>query len=199
MKHCRVCGELKPLAAFHRKSDAKDGVMSTCKVCRSAEATEQYKTDKRKLLTAKRAYEENPDLLRARQRLYRERDPARSKDTQRRYRDKNRDSLNASGAEYRSANPEKVRAASQRMRAMRKGAPGSHTSDDIKALFASQRGLCVACRASIKGGYHVDHTMPLSRGGTNDKTNLQLLCPTCNLSKNARDPIEFMNQRGFLL
>ena len=40
---------------------------------------------------------------------------------------------------------------------------------------------------------------PLARGGTNQRTNLQLLCPPCNLSKSAKDPIDFMQSRGFLL
>ena len=39
-----------------------------------------------------------------------------------------------------------------------------------------------------KGKYHVDHRMPLSLGGSNYPDNLQLLCPTCNLSKSATHP-----------
>jgi hypothetical protein len=41
-------------------------------------------------------------------------------------------------------------------------------------------------RCGRKGEYHVDHARPLSRGGTNDPTNLQLLCGECNLRKGAR-------------
>jgi len=41
--------------------------------------------------------------------------------------------------------------------------------------------------------------MPLSRGGSNDKYNLQLLCPTCNLKKSAKDPIDFAQENGNLL
>jgi hypothetical protein len=29
--------------------------------------------------------------------------------------------------------------------------------------------------------------------------NVQLLCPPCNLKKHAKDPIQFMQERGFLL
>lgn len=48
-------------------------------------------------------------------------------------------------------------------------------------------------------GYHVDHIQPLALGGSNDKTNLQLLCPTCNTKKSAKHPIDFMQSRGLLL
>jgi len=43
-----------------------------------------------------------------------------------------------------------------------------------------------AYRCKQCGSYknlHVDHIIPLSRGGTNDDTNLQTLCGLCNLRK----------------
>lgn len=33
LKRCRKCGEMKPLTEFHRRSEAKDGLQSWCKVC----------------------------------------------------------------------------------------------------------------------------------------------------------------------
>ena len=35
---------------------------------------------------------------------------------------------------------------------------------------------------------HVDHIMPLARGGPNTLDNLQLLCARCNLAKGAKVP-----------
>ena len=63
-----------------------------------------------------------------------------------------------------------------------------------------QKGKCACCRTSLlEVKHHVDHIEPLSRGGANDDGNIQLLCATCNLQKGAKDPIEFMRLKGFLL
>ena len=34
---------------------------------------------------------------------------------------------------------------------------------------------------------HIDHIVPLARGGTNDLVNLQLLCAECNQKKYTND------------
>jgi hypothetical protein len=47
---------------------------------------------------------------------------------------------------------------------------------------------CQACGAKAADGaeLHIDHIHPVSKGGTNDPTNLQALCRDCNLGKGAR-------------
>lgn len=70
----------------------------------------------------------------------------------------------------------------------------------LAELRRKQRGKCAVCRASLdRAGQHVDHITPIARGGTNHTSNLQLLCPRCNTSKGAKDPLVFMQARGFLL
>ena len=79
------------------------------------------------------------------------------------------------------------------------GAKGSHTYNDIENILIFQKNKCVICKVSIKKKYHVDHVIPLSRGGSNDKDNIQLLCPSCNMSKGAKEQTTFIQERGYLI
>jgi hypothetical protein len=84
-------------------------------------------------------------------------------------------------------------------RARERGAEGKFTNDEIKTLFERQRGKCAYCHKSIGKGYHIDHVVPLARGGTNWITNLALACARCNITKGATDPIDFARRIGRLL
>jgi 5-methylcytosine-specific restriction endonuclease McrA len=81
----------------------------------------------------------------------------------------------------------------------RKDASGEQwTADDAERIMDSQRGKCACCGIKLRK-FHVDHIIPLARGGSNAPDNIQILCPPCNMNKRALDPITFMQQRGFLL
>ncbi|AOG22403.1 HNH endonuclease [Acidovorax sp. RAC01] len=97
---------------------------------------------------------------------------------------------------YRAENPEKVREFRQRRSGKKIGRlpPGT-----VKKIGTRQKWMCVVCRRSIKDAYHVDHITPIARGGDHSPLNIQLLCPTCNVRKSAKDPIDFMQSRGYLL
>ncbi len=96
-------------------------------------------------------------------------------------------------------NPDKLRLNAAIRRARKLGASGTHTQADVATLYVKQRGKCIACRVRLGDEFHVDHVVALANGGSNDRLNLQLLCPTCNLRKGAKDPIRFMQEKGFLL
>ena len=59
-------------------------------------------------------------------------------------------------------------------------------------LISDQGGLCACCGmrlpAPMTAEIHVDHIYPRSRGGTDERGNLQALCSTCNRRKNASLP-----------
>lgn len=58
-----------------------------------------------------------------------------------------------------------------------------------KGVFLRDRGRCVVCLCDLTGVLYadyklnIDHIVPLAQGGSNDPTNLQLLCGSCNGEK----------------
>ena len=54
----------------------------------------------------------------------------------------------------------------------------------ISEVWRRDRGRCVRCESGKD--LHVDHIVPLSKGGGTIVRNLQLLCESCNLSKGDR-------------
>lgn len=54
-------------------------------------------------------------------------------------------------------------------------------------VFTRDGHRCVVCGSTAEvEPLHVDHIVPVSRGGTSDLDNLQTLCQTCNLGKSNR-------------
>lgn len=116
----------------------------------------------------------------------------------------NREHAIAYTAQWERDNPEQAKAikavVAHRRRTRKKDVGGSFTDSDVRALLAAQSHKCAYCRVDLrKAKRHLDHIMPIALGGTNDRTNLQYLCAGCNLSKGAKDPIAFAQERGFLL
>jgi len=101
------------------------------------------------------------------------------------------------GKQYRQTPKGKAKdkAKNHNRRAQKRNSGGKHTGTEILNLFDLQSGTCPYCNTKLhktgKNKYHSDHIMPLSRGGTNDISNIQLLCPPCNLSKHDKFPEEF--------
>jgi hypothetical protein len=88
-------------------------------------------------------------------------------------------------------NPAKVRMQKYRRR-MREAVGKGFVQADLDRLLLEQKNLCLGCRMDIETCFTVDHKTPLSRGGTNEPVNLQLLCLPCNSSKGTRTNEEWL-------
>ena len=65
-------------------------------------------------------------------------------------------------------------------------------SEDIRQrIYVHQNGKCMYCGSYLRKGWHVDHIYPREHGGSNDESNLQGLCPTCNTRKGVMTDREF--------
>lgn len=215
MSICTSCGLEKDRESFSRDSHAKEGIASRCKDCCNAKSKARYIKNREAILERVRQYvASNKEAVKARKKILWEQDreanlkkatdryranPGPTKARSKSWREKNQGAAKAQLAKWRAENSMQMRAHSSARRARVNGADGSFSDADIEMLLRRQRGLCPVCRASLKHGYHIDHITPISRGGTNWPTNLQCLCPTCNLRKSAKDPIQFAQEQGFLL
>jgi CRISPR/Cas system Type II protein with McrA/HNH and RuvC-like nuclease domain len=101
-------------------------------------------------------------------------------------------------SEYRSKNRSKFKLSQKISRAKRRArlrnAEGTFADSDILEKFKAQNGLCFYCYCSIEDKYHIDHIIPLAKGGNNNSSNIALTCAKCNLTKNAKPPMLWIEQ-----
>lgn len=140
-------------------------------------------------------YEANKEAVKGRHRAWVVANKVKVAETRSAWRGANKEYINEKSREWCKANPEYKRNAS----AKRLAVPGVITPGWIPKLLELQRWTCIVCNKDLRFGYHIDHIEPIARGGENTDYNLQALCPRCNLEKSDKDPIEFMQSRGFLL
>jgi 5-methylcytosine-specific restriction endonuclease McrA len=107
---------------------------------------------------------------------------------------------------YRQNEPAKLahRDSEMRRRAIkRESSKIEITREHIDIIWKLQKGRCAYCRQKLKeggqSGYHVDHIVPLAKGGYHLKKNLQLTCAECNVRKSKKDPIDFAQSLGLML
>jgi len=162
-------------------------------LAKSAQYDATHKQEK-KVRDARR-YAENREALRAKGREYYKlhRDQQRVK--AREYHLVNRERINAKSATYLAAHPEVFSQKCAKRRALKKGV----TIGDPKSITAwmiswkrKRTVICYWCGGHFPGSKcQADHIEPLSKGGTHSLKNLCVACPTCNLGKNAKLPMQW--------
>lgn len=85
---------------------------------------------------------------------------------------------------YQKANRDVIRDAVSNYRARRLDSLVEHV--DRLILYERDDGICGICQKPVGLDFHVDHVVPLSRGGAHSYANTQIAHPSCNISKGAR-------------
>lgn len=210
MKVCTKCGEAKLATEFGKHAQTRDGLRPECKVCsnRANAAWRIANPVRRKQITAKwRAknpghcaewQKANPNKVRASNAAWQKANPGKVREKNAKWRTENLDKVKAAAAIWQAANGDARRIHKLNRRARANG--GKLSTGITQRLFDLQRGKCACgCKQPLGDNFHRDHIMPLALGGTNTDDNIQLLRAACNLQKHKKHPIDFMQQRGFLL
>lgn len=156
----------------------------------------------------------NPDKAKAQISKWRKENPEKQKASAAAWGAANKDRKKAITSAWIAANPEKVKAAAaawsaanpnakriidQNRRARKRLLTGGLSRGLTAKLFKLQKGKCPCCNKPLGDDFHLDHIMPLALGGVHKDENIQLLRAVCNMQKNAKHPVDFMQQRGFLV
>lgn len=156
-KQCSKCGETKPKSNFHTDPRRVDGRYSWCKACFHAHVVSK-RTPESEAARRARAYA-NPET---------------------------RERLLAKHREWSKANPEKGREYARRYQARMRAA----TVEDVDygAILERDGMVCHICGRDIAelGELHMDHVIPLARGGEHSMANVKPAHSTCNLRKHAK-------------
>lgn len=171
-----------------------------CRPCKRAYLYQWRKDNPEKLKAiAARWSDLHPDRVKAAGKSLYQRKRAEKIQYAKEYYEKNKEALKPKKAQWQKANLDACRVSDQNRRAMKMQRGGELSKDIKNKLLVLQRGKCACCGQLLGDRYHLDHIMPLALGGSNTDDNIQLLRQQCNNQKHAKHPVDFMQERGFLL
>lgn len=111
----------------------------------------------------------------------------------REWREKNKDHLKAYSSERKRKYRKEytIHENNRRLKKLLNG--GEVILQDVENINKKQGYVCATpvCKVSTREKYHIDHRVPISKGGRNSPENIDILCPSCNCRKNARMPDEW--------
>lgn len=205
-KLCRACGVEKPITAFYWRP-AQRCYRTPCKVCIGQYTTAHYLANREEsLATGARWRTEHPERMQAardawaasnpgqvaaavrrnseRRSQWRRANPAEARQHDAEQHTRHREARNAQSRQWRSAHPDDVRRYRHERRARLRGQGVEHV--DRLVVLERHDGVCGICGEDVDPfRFHVDHIVPLSRGGAHSYANTQPAHALCNQRKSA--------------
>ena len=214
-KVCSKCGATKSLGMFYLYHEKH---VSSCKECHSKDCKARYRKNPKQQIGASRRYQKthrvectarqaawraaHPERMRVFRRKWEKNNQERAREMKRAYKKsdagqaseisykkRHLDELKQKNAEYKRKNPERVKSWGAKRKATILGAKGRATPKQIAARVTFYGNRCAYCDGPYE---HLDHVIPLARGGSNWPANLRPACEHCNTSKRDKPLREFL-------
>ena len=171
-KRCKYCEKDLPIDRFYIDRQKKDGLRPRCKDCEK-----EYNIDKEK----RREYEKN---------YWDSRREDKRKIVLKSY-NKNKEKHKTKRKEYLLTENGKSKQKKHWQDRYAKMKNAFVESVNVKDLFNKYDGKCFYCGINLSfDNFHIDHYMPIAKGGMHEESNLRISCPHCNLSKGSKIPKE---------
>ena len=120
-----------------------------------------------------------------------------NKDKLKEYYENNKDSLTESRKEYREYNKDKIKGYNHKRRALKLGNGGSYTKEQWLDTLEYFDYKCAYTGECIKHSCHVEHIVPISKGGTSYIWNLVPSTESANCSKGNRGMEEWYREQEY--
>lgn len=186
-KSCSICGG----AEYYTSN-------GNCVICHSKNVLKRYHKDPLKIEKSRKNYDKNKDHLNSMRNEKHKNNPEHTKNITKIWRDKNPDKTQNYNLKHKAKrkelnyiwlnkNPERksmyerIKYSNRRTRLKNIG--GKVSIHYVKQLKYKQWNTCYWCLEPLTK-YHLDHVIPISKGGDNSNNNLVVACPACNLQKN---------------
>jgi len=187
VKVCRVCEVERQTSEFYAAKVNADGLRNDCKACFKAASKKTYVANRDQILDKHRQWKTaNRDraLAKERERYAGNRESERAKKNARRR--ANLAKYRAIELAYHKANKQVWADARARRRARLKAAPVVERVYRRK-VYERDGGLCYMCRQPVEfADMHLEHKIPLSKGGEHSYANVAVSCEGCNLGKGVK-------------
>ena len=210
-KRCPKCGETKPIEGFYKNKSRKDGYSAWCKNCDNINHKKHIQNNREYMREyEKYEYYKNHEAHKRRSREYAHKNKDKVKQARTEYYQKNRDQILAQNRLYNQTNKDKIDLrnkayyeshkedfifkARERKKKIKDTKDGTITKEALDMMYESQYHKCNYCNCDLdQFGKHLDHILPLSRGGRHTLNNVHWICPRCNLSKNDKTEEEWFD------
>ena len=218
-KICKKCNTEKSITEFYYNKK-KDTYETNCNSCLSLYRKEYREKNKEKAKQYASNWRTiNEQRKKELDRKYRENNIEKIKECRKKYAIDNSKKLIEKSKKWYQLNKERAKATKKEYNKIYKTTESYRLSNKIQRIkrrkqlkntknqvtskvlkeIIDKSSNCYWCNKPLKYDYHIDHYIPLSKGGEHTITNLVISCPDCNLKKHAKDPYEFANSIGRLL
>ena len=201
MKKCNHCNITKSINDFPKKTSSPDGHYTFCRQCKAIKDKAYREANKQKLKVKAKEYAyrnsegialknklkyhsaspEEVEIRKEKKRVYNLNAPASVKERKRSY---DRDYFASEAGKLVT-----TRSIHKRRAQKLSSSDESITNKALQALKMSQNFECAYCSKlldfSIPFSVHLDHVIPLSKGGKHTLNNVVCSCASCNLKKSS--------------
>lgn len=204
-KRCSRCGQLKTRDEYYNNKARRDGLAVYCKLCHNDinkiynkmhrakvnHRLAKWRNNNRdRIRQQEREYRHlNPERHRQRAAKWKKNHPDKCKELRRRRYLANPTEEKRKTAEWRKQNPKMVKQQKERRRARKYYSKYEKINRDT--VYVRDSGICYICKKTVEPqNWHLDHIVPLCRGGEHTYANVAVSHPKCNQIKAANKPSE---------